>query len=221
MAGRPSYREVGGIRGRWHNRYVAGQVLLTVEPSGRGTGVLSSRARARGRRPKVCWVVAGLVVALLLSLSARLFVWPAQNAVQGLHADAVVVFNGSGPRWQVALELAREHAAPVMLVSVASVQWNCPPDNLPGVQVECFRPDPLDTRGEARFAASEAHAHGWHSLIVVTSVAQATRARVRVRRCFGGQVYVVVAKPAFGTWAYEVAYEWGALAKALVLQPGC
>ena len=24
-----------------------------------------------------------------------------------------------------------------------------------------------------------------------------------------------------GTWAYEVAYEWGALAKALVWQRGC
>jgi hypothetical protein len=169
----------------------------------------------------VRWVVAGLVVALFLSLSAKLFVLPAQNAVQGLHADAVVVLNGPGPRWQVALELAREHAAPVMLVSVASVQYNCPPDDLPGVQVECFRPDPLDTRGEARFAASQARAHGWHSLILVTSVAQATRARLRVKRCFGGQVYVVEAKPAFAAWPYEVAYEWGALAKALVWQPGC
>jgi hypothetical protein len=205
----------------WHNRYVVGQVSLTVESSGQGTGGPASPARDRGRRPKVRWVVAGLVVALFLSLSAKLFVLPAQNAVQGLHADAVVVLNGPGPRWQVALELAREHAAPVMLVSVASVQYNCPPDDLPGVQVECFRPDPLDTRGEARFAASQARAHGWHSLILVTSVAQATRARLRVKRCFGGQVYVVAAKPAFAAWPYEVAYEWGALAKALVWQPGC
>lgn len=167
------------------------------------------------------WAVAGLVVALFVSLSAKLFIWPAQDAVQGLHADAVVVLNGKGPRWQVALALAREHAAPVMLVSVASVQWNCPPDKLPGVQVECFRPDPLDTRGEARFAASQARAHGWHSLIVVTSVPQATRARLRVKRCFGGQVYVVTAEPSLATWAYEVLYEWGALAKALVWQPGC
>lgn len=205
----------------WHNRYVVGQVSLTVESSGQGTGGPASPARDRGRRPKVRWVVAGLVVALFLSLSAKLFVLPAQNAVQGLHADAVVVLNGPGPRWQVALELAREHAAPVMLVSVASVQYNCRPDDLPGVQVECFRPDPLDTRGEARFAASQARAHGWHSLILVTSVAQATRARLRVKRCFGGQVYVVAAKPAFAAWPYEVAYEWGALAKALVWQPGC
>jgi len=169
----------------------------------------------------VRWAVAGLVVALFVSLTGKLFIWPAQNAVQGLHADAVVVLNGPGPRWQVVLELAREHAAPVILVSVASVQWNCPPDNLPGAQVECFRPDPDDTRGEARFAASTASANGWHSLIVVSSVPQATRARLRFKRCFSGTVYVVPAKPDLGTWAYEVVYEWGALAKALVWQRGC
>jgi hypothetical protein len=195
--------------------------LLTVEPSGSRTGGPSSRAPARRRRPKLRWAVVGLVLALFLSLTAKLFVWPAQNAVEGLHADAVVVLNGAGPRWQVALELAKEHAAPVMLVSVASVQWNCPPDDLPGVQIECFRPNPLDTRGEARFAASQAQAHGWHSLIVVASVAQATRARLRVKRCFAGQVYLVTAKPGVASWAYDVAYEWGALVKALVVQPGC
>ncbi len=197
------------------------QVLLTVEPSGNGTGGPSLPARARRGRLKVRWLVPGLVLALFLSSTAKLFIWPAENAVQGLHADAVVVLNGPGPRWQVALELAKEHAAPVILVSVASVQWNCPPDNLPGVQIECFRPDPLDTRGEARFAASQAQAHGWHSLIVVASTPQATRARLRLERCFAGQVFLVAAKPAITTWAFDVAYEWGALVKALVLQPGC
>jgi uncharacterized SAM-binding protein YcdF (DUF218 family) len=169
----------------------------------------------------VSWMVAAALVLLFVSLSAKLFVWPAQNAAKGVHADAVVVLGGLGPRWQVALELAKEHAAPFILVSVPSVQWNCPRNDLPGVQIECFRPDPDDTRGEARFAASTARANGWHSLIVVTSVPQATRARLRFKRCFGGTVYVVPARPDLGTWAYEVAYEWGALAKALVWQRGC
>jgi uncharacterized SAM-binding protein YcdF (DUF218 family) len=165
-----------------------------------------------------------VVVALVLlfaSLSAKLFVWPAQNAAKGLHADAVVVLGGPGPRWQVAVELAQEHAAPFMLVSVPSVQWNCPRYEFPEVQVECFSPDPDDTRGEARFAASTARANGWHSLIVVASVPQATRARVRFKRCFNGTIYIVPARPHLGTWAYEVVYEWGALAKALIWQRGC
>jgi uncharacterized SAM-binding protein YcdF (DUF218 family) len=180
------------------------------------------RGRRRHRRTTArLLVAAGLAVALFLSLSARLFVWSAYNGVEGVHADAVVVLGGPGPRWQIALELAREHAAPVMLVSVPSVQWNCPRNDLPGTQIECFHPDPDDTRGEARFAASTARANGWHSMIVISSVPQATRARLRFKRCFSGTVYVVPAKPDLGTWAYEVVYEWGALAKALIWQRGC
>jgi uncharacterized SAM-binding protein YcdF (DUF218 family) len=167
------------------------------------------------------WASVGVLLALFVSLTARLFVWPAQDALAGARADAVVVLGGPGSRWQVALELAREHAAPVILLSVASVRWDCPRVVLPGVTVECFRPDPFDTRGEARFAAAQARAHGWHSLIVVSSVAQATRARLRVKRCFGGRVYVVTAPLSLSSWAYEVVYEWGALFKALVWERGC
>jgi hypothetical protein len=163
-----------------------------------------------------------VVVAMLwVALSAKLFVWPARDPVAGAHADAVVVFNFSGPRWPVVQELAEERAAPVMLVSVASVEWNCPRVSFPGVRLQCFRPDPLSTMGEARYAAEQARQHGWHSLIVVTSLPQASRARVRVKRCFSGPVRVVVARPSLPTLAYEVVYEWGALAKALIWQRGC
>jgi hypothetical protein len=159
------------------------------------------------------------VVALFVALTAKLFVWPAHDPVAGVHADAVLVMNGPGPRWQVAAELAAEKAAPVMLVSTPSVRWDCP--YFADVHVECFRPDPFNTRGEARFGAEQARAHGWHSLIVVTSTAQATRARVRVQRCFPGSLRVVVAAPGTLTWAGEVFYEWGALAKALLWQRAC
>jgi hypothetical protein len=81
------------------------------------------------------WRRAGAVVAVLVLLwvgiSAKLFIWPARDPVAGAHADAVVVLNFSGPRWQVAEALARERAAPVMLVSVASVEWNCPRVSFP------------------------------------------------------------------------------------------
>ena len=82
-----------------------------------------------------------------------------------------------------------------MLISVPSVRWNCPSFVVPGVRVKCFRPNPFNTRGEARYAASQAHLHRWHSLIVVSSVPQSTRARLRVERCFHGTVQVVVATP--------------------------
>jgi uncharacterized SAM-binding protein YcdF (DUF218 family) len=75
--------------------------------------------------------------------------------------------------------------------------------------------------GEARYAAQQARQHDWHSLILVTSLPQATRARVRVERCFSGSVQVVVARPPLPTFAYDVVYEWGALAKALIWQRSC
>jgi uncharacterized SAM-binding protein YcdF (DUF218 family) len=165
---------------------------------------------------------AGLpVVALWGALSAVLFVWPSLDPIKGARADAILVMGGPGPRLQVALELAKEHAAPVMLVSVASVRWNCPSLDVPGVRVECFRPDPFTTQGEARYVAGQARVHGWHSLIVVSSVPQSTRARLRVERCFHGTVKVVGARPSLASWTYGVIYEWGALVKALVWQRSC
>jgi hypothetical protein len=165
--------------------------------------------------------VVMVLVALWLALTARLFVWPAHDPVERAHADAVVVLNGPGPRWQVAVQLAAARAAPVMLVSVASVEWNCPRTDFPGVRVECFRPDPFSTMGEVRYAAAQARAHGWHSLILVTSVPQATRARLRMKRCFRGLVQVVAARLSRAALAYDVVYEWGALAKALIWQRAC
>jgi hypothetical protein len=44
---------------------------------------------------------------------------------------------------------------------------------------------------------------------------------VRVERCFSGSVQVVVARPPLATFAYDVVYEWGALAKALIWQRSC
>ena len=93
--------------------------------------------------------------------------------------------------------------------------------SFPGVRLECFRPDPLSTMGEARYAAEQAREHGWHSLIVVASLAQATRARLRMKRCFSGSVQVVVAPLPAATMAYDVLYEWGATAKALIWQRSC
>jgi hypothetical protein len=165
--------------------------------------------------------VVVLVLALWGSLSAGLFIWPSLDPIKGARADAILVMGGPGPRLQVALKLAKEHAAPVILVSVASVRWNCPNWYVPGVRVECFRPDPFSTQGEARYAASQARLHGWHSLIVVSSVPQSTRARLRVQRCFHGTVKVVAARPSLASWAYGVIYEWGALIKALVWQRSC
>ena len=58
-------------------------------------------------------------------------------------------------------------------------------------------------------------------MVLVTTREQDTRARVRMKRCFSGSVYVVTAPLPLSNVPYQVAYEWGALVKTLVLQPGC
>jgi len=175
--------------------------------------------RRRPRWPRAV-VLIGVPVLFVL-VTARLFVWPSQEPFALARADAIVVLDGAGPRLEVALRLARRRAAPIILLSVPSVQWNCPHWSTPGVRVVCFVPVPATTRGEAQFAAAQARAFGWKSLIVVSSVPQDTRARLRVERCFRGQVEVVTAEPAWSQWPYQVVYEWGALLKALLLQRGC
>lgn len=39
--------------------------------------------------------------------------------------------------------------------------------------------------------------------------------------CFGGSVYVITASLPMSNWPYQIAYEWGALIKALFLYRAC
>jgi hypothetical protein len=89
------------------------------------------------------------------------------------------------------------------------------------VELICFDPDPGDTRGEAEYLGRLARRYHWNSLVLVTTRAQDTRARILVERCFAGPVYVVTAPLAAGSWPYEIFYEWGALLKALAMYRAC
>jgi len=136
--------------------------------------------------------------------------------------DAIVMLAGPGERLPVALRLAREHRAPVLVVSQGQHGYGgpCPPST-PGVKLICFEPDPGDTRGEAEFAGRLAKQYHWSSIVLVTGPQQDTRARIWMERCFDGSVYVVTGSLPLGSWPYQIAYEWGALAKALIMQRSC
>ena len=96
----------------------------------------------------------------------------------------------------------------------------CPPPQ-PGVKVICFDPNPADTLGEAEFVGRLAKQYGWGSVVVVASRPQATRARILMERCFSGPVYVATASLPLLSWPYQIAYGWGALAKALIVHRSC
>lgn len=166
-------------------------------------------------------LAAGLALVLAFTVATAWFlVWP----VQGVPArvSAIVMLAGTGDRMPVALRLAREHRAPVLVVSQGHLGYGgpCPP-RPPGVKLICFDPDPPTTRGEAEFVGGLAKRYHWSSVVVVASRPQATRARMLIERCFSGPVYVATASLPLSSWPYEITYGWGALAKALVVHQAC
>jgi hypothetical protein len=189
-------------------------------PVGPGAGSAEPGARRWLRRRRLLRSAAGLLVVVFVLATAKLFVFPRRDTP--VRADAIVMFAGSVGRLELAVSLARAGYAPVLAVSQPTPHDPCPPDTIPNVEVICFNPQPLTTQGESRWTAQAAAAHGWHSLLVITATTQDTRARLRLSRCYHGDVQVVTVDPVTrAAWAYMVTYEWGALVKALVLQRTC
>jgi uncharacterized SAM-binding protein YcdF (DUF218 family) len=163
---------------------------------------------------------AAVLVVAFTAATARLFIWPAQGAPA--HVDAIVMLAGPGNRVPAALSLAREGRAPVLVVSRGWMGYGGPCPSAPsGVRLICFDPNPGDTRGEAEYVGALARRSGWHSLLIVATRPQAVRAQLLFGRCFSGQVYVSTAPLPAGSWPYEIAYGWGALAKAVFVTTSC
>jgi uncharacterized SAM-binding protein YcdF (DUF218 family) len=188
---------------------------------------VNGRSWLRGRRrPGRRWRSAVIVLAICLiaacAATARLFIWPDQG--MPAHVSAIVMLNGPGNRLTAAEDLAWQHRAPFLVVSRGSPQWghgSACAAAIPHVTVICFDPSPATTRGEAEFVGRLARKYHWTSVVLVTTVAQDTRGRLRVERCLTGPVYVVTVPVGLSSWPYEIAYEWGATVKALVFQRGC
>jgi uncharacterized SAM-binding protein YcdF (DUF218 family) len=162
----------------------------------------------------------GALVVLLAGVTARLIVWPA-SGMPG-HVDAIVMLAGPGDRLSTALALAREHRASTLVVSTGWEGYGGPcPAAVSGVRLICFEPNPGNTRGEAEFAARLAQRYHWKSIALVTITPQDTRARILLRRCDSGSVYVMTAGIPLSSWPYQIVYEWGALFKAEFLQRSC
>lgn len=175
------------------------------------------------RRSKRRWVLAAvvLVVVLLVAATLRLFVWPPVDSPQ--RVDAVVALGGDTGqlRAKEAVHLARAGYAPVAVISLGGNPPAPCPHPVAGIQIICFRADPLDTRGEAEFVARLAARRHWDRLIVVPERSQATRARMLFERCTGARLVVVPVSDPRSDLLYDIAYEWAALAKALVVQRSC
>ncbi len=190
-----------------------------------------TRARRRSLALGSLAVLAVLAV-VGAALSWTLFVrpsgvlrWPDEPA----QADAIVMYGGSGNRFLAARDLADRGVAPTFVVSDPTDPdpqqiWTaykafCLYEEHPYERI-CFDPEPVTTRGESRYFANLATERGWDRLVAVTTVEQATRARLLLERCYDGEVELYVV-PTARKRVFAILYEWGALARALVLRRGC
>jgi hypothetical protein len=90
------------------------------------------------------------------------------------HADAILILGGFGDhRYSYGSDLGRQGSAPNVVVSIpqgASDVWDrdfcaIPP---PRLNVHCFFPHPLTTKGEGRELHRLATEYSWRTVIVVT-----------------------------------------------------
>lgn len=177
------------------------------------------------RRRRRWRIAVAVVAALLMAVSAltlRLFVWPAVGAPP--RASAIVMLEGwEDGRLALAVSMAQQRRAPVLVISRGNDGYGGPcPAPVQGIKIICFDPNPPNTRGEALYVGQLAREYHWTSIILVTDREQDTRGRLLVSLCFGGAIYGETL-PLGSPWAtaYEVAYEWGALVKTLVLYHSC
>ncbi len=162
-----------------------------------------------------------LLVVLFPIATARLFVWPPTD--NPTRADAVVALGGDAGqlRAKKAISLARAGYAPVAVISRGGQKAVPCPKPVPHVSIICFRADPLDTRGEAEFVSGLVARRHWTRIIVVSERSQATRARMLFKRCTPIDLVMDPVQDPANDLPFAVVYEWGALAKALVLYRTC
>jgi hypothetical protein len=178
----------------------------------------------RGKWARVIALAVTVLVVAFVVFTVVLFVKPDLNPPE--RADAVVVLGGSNVNApHEGVRLVEQGYAP-------TVAFSLPPD-FPCVRPEvkqvdrtanvvCFTAEPQSTQGEARSIQHLAAANHWRRIIVVMPIPQASRARLRIGRCYSGQVLEVGVEPqGFWDWVRGIIYEWGAMFKAVVLQPTC
>jgi hypothetical protein len=174
----------------------------------------------RGKRWHKALMALTVLFVVFCAATARLFVWPAQGMPS--RVDAIVMLDSPGHPLNAAVRLAAQYRVPFLVVSQGTPASRDPcPRAPPRVTLICFHPTPPTTQGEAEFVGRLAKNHHWHSVAIVAITPQDSRARLRVARCFPGRLYVVTVPVRLSIWPYQIAYEWAALVKALVVQRGC
>ncbi|MHB8642509.1 MAG: YdcF family protein [Gaiellaceae bacterium] len=132
-------------------------------------------------------------------------------------ADAIVVLSGDLRRVPTGVRLFDEHVAPNLLISL----YGAVPKSCGRPHVMCFHAHPLSTRGEAETVARMARAHGWKSIIIVSSRYHLRRARMLFARCTDARLQVVPSKTSLRRYMIAVPLELAKWAYQLTVQRRC
>ena len=127
-----------------------------------------------------------------------------------MKADAIVVLGGRPTRLPVGLRLWRAGVAPALVV------FN--EDGRGDDEHLYVRPEPYNTRGEARTTARLARENGWRSIVLVTSSYHVPRARMIFRRAYDGEIHAVSAPPTLWRLPYDLVSELVKAAYAVTLR---
>jgi len=169
-------------------------------------------------------IEAVVLIPALLALSLLPIVRPSTDPPAA--ADAVIVLSGDyGERRAAANSLVNRGLVPT-LVFVGT------PDRIDEdqlcqsrqrIEYVCLRPQPDNTRAEARAVGELAKSRGWRSVVVVTSGYHVTRSRLVFRRCLDAEVRMVAGDPPYGgdMLAREVREEWTKVIYTLAVGPAC
>ncbi|WP_427007105.1 YdcF family protein [Pseudarthrobacter sp. H2] len=171
--------------------------------------------------------LASGAVVLWLMLCFQLFVNVDPPSVH--RTDAVIMLGGaSSERLPAARRIQSELNIPVLVLSHTDTFGNRAADDacsaalFPNASLVCFRPEGLDTRGEARTISRLIEANKWTSVTVVTSSYHVTRAARLIGQCTTAEVQMVASHPDLNLWQWlrRFVVETGGLLD-VSLRPEC
>lgn len=177
-----------------------------------------TRTRRRRRRWTILFSVVAVLVVAYVVVTVVFFVSPEFGTVS--RPQAVVVLGGYGDRFARGLAVARADHIGTVELSIGNTEAACP--KVSGVDLHCFAPHPASTQGEAHAIAVIARQHHWDRLLVVAGTSQVTRARLRIGRCYDGQMAFTGVDPeGLFHWIHDIVYDQVAMVKAVAWQWGC
>jgi uncharacterized SAM-binding protein YcdF (DUF218 family) len=142
-----------------------------------------------------------------------------------VHANAIVVLEGSNTRLPLGVKLASEGYAPLLIVSRGDSKKLetkvCDGTDHLNVKVICFHAKPASTQGEAEEIGRLSSRLDLKEIDVVTSQFHVFRARMLIKRCYHGELHMVGSSQQEWKFPLYAVQESAKLAYQLIVQRGC